>query len=229
MIRELLFAAALIAGNAAAYATDPEFVARSSRSLWPEPLGSAAAFDRASRAEILVFAAALAAATKPDEAALMRQFHIARADTVSVQKVAKRLFGRLLDNYAIARASCDVGDVFCDPIAGSDALSAAGRAIADQLPERFRPWYGEAREFHQTYAAELVRLAALFPQMSSEIDTYSPIERDGFELQDKHFQLTFDDGPAEKKMARPISCCRYCARKGAMPSSICWGSNWRRD
>jgi len=153
----LLFAAALIAGSAAAHGTDPEFVARSSRSLWPEPLGSVAAFDRASRAEILVFAAALAAAIKPDEAALMRQFHIAQADTASVQKVAKRLFGRLLDNYAIARASCDVGDVFCDPIANGDGLSAAGRAIADQLPERMRPWYGEAREFHQTLFADRAR------------------------------------------------------------------------
>jgi peptidoglycan-N-acetylglucosamine deacetylase len=198
LTRGLLFAAALIVGSAAAYGSEPEFVARSDGSPWPEPIASAAAFDRASRAEILVVAAALRDAAKLDAAALMRQFHIEQADTASVRKVAARLAGVLLDNYRIASAACAAGEVFCEPIADRVALSAAGRAIAAELPEKYRAWYGDARQFATTYAAELVRLAALFPTISSEIDLFSPVEHDGFELPDRHFQLTFDDGPAAR-------------------------------
>jgi peptidoglycan/xylan/chitin deacetylase (PgdA/CDA1 family) len=196
--RVLLFFAAMLTGSAVANGTEPELVARSSHSLWPEPIDSPAAFDRASRAEILVLAAALKDAAGQDEAALKKQFNIEHADTASVQKVTNRLSGVLLDNYRVARASCGVGDILCDPIASKDALSAVGAAIADKLAGKFQPWYAEAREFHKIYAAELVRLAALFPTISSEIDAYSRVESDGSEMNDKNFLFTFDDGPTER-------------------------------
>ena len=185
----------LLAVGRAAFAGDSELVARSSRSFWPEPIDSPAAFDRASRAEILAFAPALADAAGQDEAALTAQFHIAQADLASVRAIGKRLSRVLLDNYRIAAASCGAGDLLCDPIADEGALSAAGAALSDRLPAQFRAWYEAARTFDAVYAAELVRLAALFPQISSEITTYSAIESDGFDREDRHFLLTFDDGP----------------------------------
>jgi len=191
----LALAVVLLAVARTAFATDPEFVARSSRSFWPEPIDSPAAFDRASRAEILVFAPALAKAADRDEAALTAQFHIAQADPAGVRKIAKRLSQVLLDNYRIAAASCSAGDMLCDPIADEGALSAAGAALPGRLPAKFQAWYEEARAVDAVYAAELVRLAALFPQISSEIETYSAIESDGFDRKDRHFLLTFDDGP----------------------------------
>ena len=53
-----------------------------------------------------------------------------------------------------------------------------------------------AEEFYQQYAKDLLRLARLFPKVSSEIMTVSDTEVLGWNLPDKHFLLTFDDGPA---------------------------------
>ncbi len=66
------------------------------------------------------------------------------------------------------------------------------------MPEKYRSWFANADTFHRQYAGELVRLAALFPKVSSEIDTFGPEERTGLELPDMHFLWTFDDGPSAK-------------------------------
>ncbi|HEV2188497.1 MAG TPA: polysaccharide deacetylase family protein [Stellaceae bacterium] len=193
----LLLVAALLLATGFAGAAEPEFVTHPGPSRWPEALSSAAAFDRASRGEILVFAAALDDAARQDEASLIKEFHIAQADVASVRRVAKRLSGILLGNYRVAATSCAPGEMFCDPIADEDALAAAGRRMAGNLPAASAPWYADARAFYVVIAAEAIRLAAIFPQTSSEIDTYSSIERDGFEREDRHFLLTFDDGPTK--------------------------------
>ncbi|MFP3519600.1 polysaccharide deacetylase family protein, partial [Pseudomonas sp. SIMBA_077] len=57
--------------------------------------------------------------------------------------------------------------------------------------------WGEASgQFHQQYLNEQLRLAALFPAVSSEIQRMDPAERLGDELADRQFLLTFDDGPS---------------------------------
>ena len=197
IIAGLLFVAALLFATCVARAAEPEFVPHPGSSRWPEALSSAAAFDRASRGEILIFAAALDDAARQDQVSLIEEFHIGQADVASVRRVAKRLLGILLGNYRLAAASCAPGEMFCDPVADENALAAAGREMASHLPADFAPWYADARAFDAIVAAEIVRLAAIFPQTSSEIDTFSPIERDGFEREDRHFLLTFDDGPTK--------------------------------
>jgi len=194
----LLFAAALLGASAAAEAAGPDNVARSNWSLWPEPIDTVAAFDRASRAEILSFSAALGDVADLDEVALEARLHIKQADVASVRKVAARLNGILFENYKVASGSCHTGDEFCDALVNEDALLAAAHRMGDGLSGKFHPWYRGAVEFNRVYADELVRLAALFPRVSSEIDTYSPIEHTGFELPDRHFLFSFDDGPTNR-------------------------------
>lgn len=179
-------------------AAGPEAVAQADRSLWPEAMTSSSSFDKASRAEILVFAGALAEVAAQDDAALKEQLKIKQVDRGSVQKVQKRLLTQLLANWKQATTTCTSTELFCPAVNSADSLLAASHALTAQLPGQYRPWYDNALAFHKRYAGELVRLAALFPRISSEIDTFSSVEKDGSELPDRHFLLTFDDGPTNK-------------------------------
>ena len=60
---------------------------------------------------------------------------------------------------------------------------------AQLLPKR---WAEPSRIFHLQYLDELLRKAALFPQTSSEIDRFGDYERNGDEMHDRLFLLTFD-------------------------------------
>ena len=195
----LLCAAALAVGiSGPARAVGPDNVARIDRSLWPEPLQSPAAFDHASRAEILVAIGALHDFADMDEAGLIARLHVKEADTASVRKMVGKFSAILLKNYQVAAAGCSAAEWPC-PKAGSETeLLAAGKALKDGMPPTYQPWLDAATQFHRVYMAEIMRLAAVFPRISSEIDTYTDAERTGFELPDRHFLLTFDDGPTAK-------------------------------
>lgn len=51
--------------------------------------------------------------------------------------------------------------------------------------------------FYVEYFGELRRLILLFPKITSEIETLSQKEKQGFELNKREAALTFDDGPSE--------------------------------
>ncbi|MGE5476623.1 MAG: polysaccharide deacetylase family protein [Bacteroidales bacterium] len=199
MIRRLILAAtataALVFASAAAHAYGPQRVALMDRAIWPEPLNTPAAFDRASRAEVLVFAAALQRLGGKDAEALKEELGLKSADTDAVRKISGRLMGVLLDNYASASRSCTQAEPFCAPAANADELAAAGRNLPGTLPQPYWQWLAESQRFHRLYAMEVVRLAALSPTISSEIETYGPVELTGLERPDRHFQFSFDDGP----------------------------------
>ncbi len=195
-MRVFFFALLLIATQA--LAAGPQTVAKSDRSLWPEAIDLQSAFDRASRAEMLVFAAALNEASSLDKAALKERFHIKSASTATVAKIRNRLMAVLVENMKVAHRSCAEGEPFCEQADSASAMIVAGTAIAAHVPAKYRPWLENAQKFHSAYAQELVRLAALFPTVSSEADTYNDNERNGFELPDGHFLMTFDDGPTIK-------------------------------
>jgi peptidoglycan/xylan/chitin deacetylase (PgdA/CDA1 family) len=179
-----------------ALAAGPDSVAKADRALWPDRLDSSKGFDRASRAEILVFADALN--TLAHNGDLKAELHIKSVDSASVAKVSDRLSATLLANYREASAACDGNEPFCDKLSSSADLARAGAALDAKLPAQYQPWLVNSRAFHRLYAAELLRLAALFPKVSSEIDVFSPQEKTGFELAERHFLLTFDDGPTAK-------------------------------
>ena len=191
---------ALAAGglSSPASAVGPENVARIDRSLWPLPLQGEAAFDRASRAEILLAIGALHEFAEMDEAALMARLHVKSADTASVHKIAGKFGAILLKNYQLAARSCSASEWPCPKVEDEAGLLDAGKALSTGMPANFQPWFDAAAEFHRVYMAEIMRLAAVFSRVSSEVDTYSDAERSGFELPDRHFLLTFDDGPTAK-------------------------------
>lgn len=181
-----------------AYAAGPDTVARSDRSLWPQALDSSVAFDRASRAEILVFSGLLNEISQQDNAALMAQMNIKQVDRDSVERVSNRLFDQLLTNFKTASTNCQAGEDFCTTVTDRQSLIEASHHLGEHIPNQYAAWYQNAQTFHRLYAGELIRLAALFPKVTSEIDSFSPIERNGTELADKHFLLTFDDGPTNQ-------------------------------
>lgn len=194
----LVLMLALTLGGAPVWAAGPAVVARADRSLWPQALDSQAAFDRASRAEALVFVAALAEATAADATTLKTRLHVTSVDAASLERTRQRLLAELLRGWQSAAQACHGDEPFCPAVASVPELLAAGAALESTLPAAYRAWFRNAQVFHQHYADELVRLAVLSPRVSSEIALYSTQERNGFELPDRQFLLSFDDGPSPR-------------------------------
>ncbi|MEO8672874.1 MAG: polysaccharide deacetylase family protein [Tahibacter sp.] len=178
------------------FAAGPSSMATSDRTLWPDTTDSTAGFDRASRAEILVFARALGETEADDDASLMSRFNIKAVDRASLTRVRERLWKQLTRNYQIAARSCGKEEVFCQPAADTAALRKLASTFAAAPDAKYQPWYDNAVAFHRTYRDELLRLAALFGRTNSEIDTLGSDELRGDELPDRQFELTFDDGPS---------------------------------
>ncbi len=166
-------------------------VSLTERSRWPSRLDSPKAFDLASRAELAVFVEAMAESDARDEAP---------GDAASVARWKEGMREVLVENFARARETCAEGALLCEgPVPASwEALVVASKEALGKLPAELAPWYAEQKGFHQGYVYELVRLAGLFPKVTSEILPLEPSEQFGLELPDRSFLLTFDDGPTPK-------------------------------
>jgi peptidoglycan/xylan/chitin deacetylase (PgdA/CDA1 family) len=158
-------------------------------------LESRAAFDRASRREIAGFLTALAELDALPETDRLRRLRLERIQRDSVRAWRKLTFARLAENVRRASSGCRVSEELCAPLVTGEGLetwAAAGRgSVTEPLPART----ADTRAFYRGYVAEQLRLAALFPETTSEVLTFSDRERTGFELGDREFRLTFDDGP----------------------------------
>lgn len=191
--RSLLLGLGLLAGNA--LAAGPAVFATLDRTLWPEPLHSQAAFDTASRAEILIFAQALQASEGFDEAGWKARLGLKSANLQSLVEVRERFWQRLLENYRLARQSCVPTSDFCPQAEDITTLREQARQLVVAPNSAYFAWAEASQRFHSGYLNEQMRLAALFPRISSEIALFSSQERNGDELADMQFLLTFDDGP----------------------------------
>jgi peptidoglycan-N-acetylglucosamine deacetylase len=151
------------------------------RALWPDPINSAAQFDRASRAEILVFAHELAGSETLNETAWKARLGVDSVDVASIEHLRHKLWKLLTDNYTIAAAGCATHDAFCpdDVDPGQLRHEAAALSAADIQP-RYRPWLDDAMQFHRTYLDELLRLAAVFPRLNNEVETLNDNEWPGW-------------------------------------------------
>lgn len=175
----------------------PNEAATLDRGTWPEQLTSPALFDVASRAEILAFAHALLASEALDESALKQRLGLKTINPDAIDTVRKRMWQQLLSNYNIAQQSCDQDASFCYYVDSMDSLrEQAGKfAIADD--SFYVAWAQPSGEFHQRYLDEQLRKAALFPQISSEVELFGEQERNGEGMHDRLFLLTFDSGPSQ--------------------------------
>ncbi|MFO2465111.1 polysaccharide deacetylase family protein [Pseudomonas sp. 15FMM2] len=170
-------------------------VASLDRSSWPENLGSPALFDVASRAEILMFANALLTTEALDESALKQRLGLRNINLGAIDDLRRRLWQRLLENYAFAEQSCEQDASFCYLVDNMDDLRKQAGKFAVGADSFYAGWAEPSRMFHLRYLDEQLRKAALFPQISSEVARFGDVERNGDELRDRLFVLTFDGGP----------------------------------
>ena len=189
----LLLSACLLCLNAQAAPVD---VASLDRGTWPEKLASPALFDVASRAEILMFAHGLLASEALDDAALKQRLGLKIINLAAIDDLRRQLWQRLLENYTFAQQSCEADASFCYLVENMDDLREQAGKFEVSDNSFYIGWAAPSRHFHERYLDELLRKAALFPQISSEVARFGDHERNGDELNDRMFLLTFDGGPA---------------------------------
>ena len=185
----LLFTAWLLSFGAAAAPGD---VATLDRSTWPEQLSSPTLFDVASRAEILMFARGLLGTEALDETTLAQRLGLRTVNIDAVNSLRQRLWQRLLANYNYAQQSCDQDASFCFLVEDLPTLREQAAKFVVSDDSYYTKWAEPSRIFHVQYLDELMRKAALFPQTSSEVDRFGDYERNGDEMHDRLFLLTFD-------------------------------------
>ncbi|MFJ4192908.1 polysaccharide deacetylase family protein [Pseudomonas sp. NPDC089534] len=189
-MRIVLFLSAwLLSVGALAAPGDP---ATLDRSTWPEQLKNPTLFDVASRAEILTFARGLLASEALDEATLAQRLGLRTVNMDAVNRLRGRLWQRLFNGYNYAQQSCDQDASFCFLV--EDVPTLREQAGKFQLGEDsyYIKWAEPSRAFHAQYLDELLRKAALFPQTGSEIDRFGDYERNGDDMHDRLFLLSFD-------------------------------------
>ncbi|MCU1771830.1 MULTISPECIES: polysaccharide deacetylase family protein [unclassified Pseudomonas] len=185
----LLFTAWLLSFGAMAAPGD---VATLDRSTWPEQLSSPTLFDVASRAEILMFARGLLGTEALDEAALAQRLGLRTVNVDAISRLRQRLWERLLANYNFAQQSCDQDASFCFLVEDLPTLREQAAKFVVSDDSYYTKWAEPSRLFHLQYLDELMRKAALSPQTSSEVDHFGDYERNGDEMHDRLFLLSFD-------------------------------------
>lgn len=176
-------------------AAGPAAFAVIDRSTWPQLLDGPTEFDSASRAEIIMFGKALLGSEALDETQLRQRLDLKEVNMTSVERVRQRFWKRLLENYRMASKSC-AGQPFCISVGNIDEFRQRLESFSIDANSSYFPWSQSSQGFHQLYLNEQLRLAALFPRISSEIERFSDADRTGDELADRQFLLSFDDGPS---------------------------------
>ncbi|KPY94311.1 Polysaccharide deacetylase [Pseudomonas tremae] len=171
-------------------------IATIDRSVWPERLETPGLFDVASRAEILSFAHELYLSEKLDEEGLKQRLGLRFVNVPSLNVVRHRLWLRLLENYQAAQKSCEEDANFCVLVEDMDQLRLRAEEYQVSNDSFYAGWAGPGAAFHRRYLNELLFMAALFPQTSSEIERYNSDEMSGDELPDRTFMLNFEGGPS---------------------------------
>ncbi|WP_346398728.1 polysaccharide deacetylase family protein [Pseudomonas syringae] len=171
-------------------------IATIDRSVWPERLETPGLFDVASRAEILAFAHELYLSEKLDEEGLKQRLGLRFVNVPSLNVVRHRLWLRLLENYQNAQKSCEQDANFCVLVEDMDQLRQRAEEYQVSNDSFYANWARPGAAFHQRYLNELLFMAALFPQTSSEIERYNSDEMSGDEMSDRTFMLNFESGPS---------------------------------
>lgn len=185
----LFFTAWLLSVGAVAAPGD---IATLDRGTWPEKLDNPTLFDVASRAEVLMFARGLLGSEALDEAAMAQRLGLRTVNLDAINSLRERLWQRLLTSYNYAQQSCDQDASFCFLVEDLPTLreQAAKFVVSDE--SYYTKWAEPSRIFHQQYLDELLRKAALSPQTTSEVDHFGDYERNGDDMHDRLFLLSFD-------------------------------------
>ncbi|AVD85601.1 polysaccharide deacetylase family protein [Pseudomonas sp. SWI6] len=169
------------------------------RRVWPEALNSPALFDVASRAEILSFAQVLHESELLDDAALAKRLGLRQINLQKIRAVRARMWQRVFQGYQQAQRSCEQDASFCYPVDSMADLRAQAATFAGDVGTFYTGWIEPSHQFHVLYLDEQLRKAALLPQTTSEVERLSSRERNGDELNDRMFLLTFVGGPGPEE------------------------------
>ena len=193
LIRLAAIAASLLAYSLNLCASGPAVVAKAEQKLWPEAIDTPEGFDKASRASILVYVLMLKEMQGLSDAQMIELFKIKSINRASVEKWLAKEQVLSLANYRHASKLCTQSDWSCvQSVSTKELLSSAANVTT---PAALFPWRENLQSFSRSYVSEQLRLAALFPKISSEIDRFNDAEWNGDALTDREFYLSFDDGP----------------------------------
>jgi peptidoglycan/xylan/chitin deacetylase (PgdA/CDA1 family) len=173
-------------------------VAKVDRNLWQAPINKPDSFDKASRAAILEYIIALGNREKLSDTDMKTAFKIKTVNRASVTKWLNKELALSLRNYQQAAKNCTNDDWTCidKPTSTADLLKQAD-SLTSKIPPALSAWHTNLAQFSRAYVAEQLRLAALFPHISSEIDFFNSNEWNGDNFTDRQFLLTLDDGPTQ--------------------------------
>jgi peptidoglycan/xylan/chitin deacetylase (PgdA/CDA1 family) len=174
----------------------PAEVATLDRSQWPEALSTPALFDVASRAQILSFARELLASEALDESTLAARLGLRQVNMTAINALRERWWQRLWTGFDHAQQSCAEDASFCYAVDNLDDLKAQAGQFVVASDSFYARWAESGRAFSRAYLDEQLHMAALLPEISSEVATFSKVEHNGDELNDRVFLLTFDAGPS---------------------------------
>lgn len=191
----LMLAIALSIGFTGVQAAPAE-VATLDRALWPEALTTPALFDVASRAQILSFARELLASEALDETTLAARLELRQVNMTAINTLREQWWQRLWVGYDHAQQSCEEDASFCYAIDSLEDLKTQAGQFVVAADSFYAGWTEPGRAFSRTYLDEQLHRAALLPDISSEVATFSKVEHHGDSLNDRVFLLTFDSGPS---------------------------------
>lgn len=177
------------------YSQGPQSIATVSRDFWKLPLNSEKDFDVASKMEMLVFVQELSTIENLDSTQLSALIDVKSANTINIEKWKKQSKNRIQENFKNLSESALEGIIPVEKNASYDKIVVSSSKLNTSLPSHLKEWYLNSKVFYKTYILECIRLAAKNPKRTSEIDVIDPSEKNGFELKDKSYLLTFDDGP----------------------------------
>jgi len=162
---------------------------------WPLEMNSATSFDIASKCEMLVFIEVLNEYSSLSETVFVQKIKAKNANIQSVNQWEKKTKVRILANFGKLSDKSLKEVVFVTKNSSWETLSLID--LQQSMPANFLSWYKTTKLFYTDYVEEQLRLAALFPSVTSEIMQFSDNEIQGHNLFDKNFLLTFDDGPTK--------------------------------
>ncbi len=196
LVRLAVISASLCAQTLSA--SGPAVVAKADQKLWPEAINTPAGFDKASRASLLFYVWMLKDMHGLSDTQMLEAFKIKSINRKSVDKWLAKEQALSLSNFQRASTQClwddrPDDDWTCVQSATMEQLLSS-KAYA-KPPKELLAWSENLQEFTRSYLYEQLRLAALFPKISSEIDRFNDAEFNGDVLADRLFYLSFDDGP----------------------------------
>jgi peptidoglycan/xylan/chitin deacetylase (PgdA/CDA1 family) len=185
-----------VGGLAPVSAQGPKQIAKINRTLWPYAIDSRPSFDFASKMEMLVFIQVFQGYQNlSGEDSLRKMLGLEKVSVSSVRTWQEQTKTRLLANFGALTGPFPQDFISLPKPLTWTGLQQRAEQLNQLLPASLKPWHAEAKTFYERYIYEQMRLAALFPRVTSEILPLQESEMTGFEPSDRQFLLTFDDGP----------------------------------